>query len=160
MAIDLAQVGAAPSVNAAGHRVVHFGLYLPGITFNAGYQVQVRVIHELDQFVRGIEPRVFDLFWHNGSPLDLWDLTVDLTASAAGNFGAEGRYLYRFQLLRNGQVVTFWFSDPFGRATGRGTLSAFDVQDHPAPFQWTDGGFRVPEVDDMVVYELHVGEFN
>jgi 1,4-alpha-glucan branching enzyme len=160
MSIDLTRVGAAPSVNAAGHRLVHFGIYLPGITFNAGYRVQVRVIHELDQFVRGVEPRVFDLFWHNGSPLDLWDLTVDLTAHAGGNFGAEGRYLYRFQLLRDGRVVTFWFSDPFGRATGRGTLSAFDVQDDPQPFAWTDGGFRVPEVDDMVVYELHVGEFN
>jgi 1,4-alpha-glucan branching enzyme len=25
---------------------------------------------------------------------------------------------------------------------------------------WRDANFLVPEVDDMVVYELHVGEFN
>ena len=28
------------------------------------------------------------------------------------------------------------------------------------PFAWTDAAFRVPEIDRMVVYELHVGEFN
>jgi 1,4-alpha-glucan branching enzyme len=161
MPIHWQEVGAAPSQSASGHRLVRFGLYLPGITFNKGYRVQVRVIHERDQFVRGIEPKVFDLFWHNGSALDLWDTTVDLTAHADGNFGALGRYLYRFQLLRDGRIVTFWFSDPFGWATGRGTVSAFDVVDGGAPpFAWTDAGFRVPEVDEMVVYEVHVGEFN
>lgn len=160
MTIDLGEVGAVASRDAAGHRLIHFGLYLPGITFHRGYGVQVRVIHELDQFTRGVEPRVFDLFWHDGSRHDLWDVTVDLTANAAGNFGTEGRYLYRFQLLRNGQVVTFWFADPFARATGRGTLSAVDVFDAPPPFPWNDDAWRVPEVDDMVVYEMHVGEFN
>jgi 1,4-alpha-glucan branching enzyme len=160
MPIDLTQVGAAPSVDPAGHRILHIGIYLPGITFNKGYRVQVRIIHESDQFVRGIEPKAFDLFWHNGSALDLWDTTVDLTANAEGNFGSEGRYLYRFQLLRDGRVVTFWFADPFGRAAGRGTVSAFEIDDAAQPFNWTDEDFRVPEVDDMVVYELHVGEFN
>jgi maltooligosyltrehalose trehalohydrolase len=160
MSIDLAEVGAAPSRDAAGNWRVHFGVYLPGITFNKGYRVQVRVIHERDQFVRGVEPKVFDLFWHNGSPLDLWDVTVDLTANGDGDFGQEGKYLYRFQLLRGNQAVTFWFSDPFARATGRGTLSAFTIDGAAAPFAWTDEDFLVPEVDDMVVYELHVGEFN
>lgn len=160
MAINLNEVGAAPLVDAAGHRLVRFGLYMPGITFNKGYRVQVRVIHEHDQFVRGIEPRVFDLFWHSGSALDLWDTTVDLTANADGNFGSPGRYLYRFQLLRGGRVVTFWFSDPFGRTSGRGTVSAFQIGSVAPPFPWTDAGFRVPEVDQMVVYEVHVAEFN
>ena len=160
MVIDLAEVGAAPSKDPAGNRRVRFGIYLPGMTFDKGDRVQVRVIHERDQFVRGVEPKAFDLFWHNGSPLDLWDVTVDLTANADGNFGQEGKYLYRFQLLRGNQAVTFWVSDPFARATGRGTLSAFTINSAAAPFAWTDGGFLVPEVDDMVVYELHVGEFN
>jgi 1,4-alpha-glucan branching enzyme len=110
--------------------------------------------------VRGIEPKAFDLFWHNGSALDLWDTMVDLTANAEGNFGSEGRYLYRFQLLRDGRVVTFWFADPFGRSAGRGTVSAFEIAAAAQPFSWTDEDFRVPEVDDMVVYELHVGEFD
>lgn len=155
MIVDLNEVGAR--VNG---RTVHFGIYLPNITLHKGYRVQVRVIHERDQFVRGIEPKVFDLFWHDGSRLDLWDVTVDLAANADGNFGTEGNYLYRFQLLQNGRIVTFWFGDPFARATGRGTLSAFEVFDAPQPFQWTDGAYRVPPVEEMVVYELHVGEFN
>jgi len=56
--------------------------------------------------------------------------------------------------------VSFWFSDPFARAAGRGTLSAFTIDDAAAPLTWRDANFLVPEVDDMVVYELHVGEFN
>src|SRR4051812_13765982 len=99
MAINLAEVGAAPGRDAAGRWRVHIGTYLPGVTFDKGYRVQVRIIHERDQFVRGIEPRAFDLFWHNGSALDLWDVTVDLSAGGAGHFGQDGTYLYRFQIL-------------------------------------------------------------
>lgn len=160
MAIDLSEVGAAATKDAAGRSQVHFGLYLPGITFDKGYRVQVRLIHERDQFVRGVEPKAFDLSWHNASALDLWDATVDLTTNADGNFGEDGSYLYRFQLLRGSDVVTFWFTDPFGRATGRGTLSTFSVDGDTQPFAWSDAEFVVPEVDDLVVYELHVGEFN
>lgn len=160
MDIDLTEVGPVATKTVAGHWQVHLGIYLPGITFDKGYRVQVRVIHEQDQFLRGVEPKAFDLSWHNASELDLWDTTVDLTANADGNFGREGAYLYRFQLLRGEQVVTSWFSDPFGRATGRGTLSAFTVESDAQPFAWTDGAYVVPDVDDLVVYELHVGEFN
>src|SRR5262245_46782120 len=158
--IDLDAVGAHVFRDGNQRRQARIGVYLPGITFDKGYRVKVRVIHERDQFVRGIEPKDFDLFWHNGSALDLWDVTIDLAAHAGvGQFGQPGKYLYRFQLLRGDRVVTLWFSDPFGRETGVGTLSAFRIGDQ-APFAWTDAAFRTPEVDDMVVYELHVGEFN
>lgn len=160
MAIKLEDVGARAAKDAAGHWQVHIGIYLPGITFWDGYRVQVRVIHARDQFVRGIEPKVFDLFWHDDSDLGLWDTTVDLTARLEGNFGQEGSYLYRFQLLQYERVVTFWFSDPFARATGKGSLSAFTVDSAAAGFSWHDAGFVVPEVDELVVYEVHVGEFN
>jgi 1,4-alpha-glucan branching enzyme len=158
---DLAEVGAHPSQQADGTWQVRFGVYMPGITFPKGYRVKVRVIHEADQFIRGIEPRDFDL-WYAPGPLDIWEATVLL--DPAGNppgahFGQEGRYLYRYQLLRGGRVVTTWFADPFGRESGLGTLSAFRVGP-AALFNWTDAGFMVPEVDDLVVYELHVGEFN
>lgn len=160
MAINLSEVGAAAAQDAAGHWQVHIGIYLPGITFWDGYRVQVRVIHASDQFVRGIEPKVFDLFWHDENDLGLWDTTVDVTAHSDGNFGREGSYLYRFQLLDQDRVVTFWFSDPFARATGKGNLSAFTVDSAAADFRWQDAGFVVPEVDELVVYEVHVGEFN
>jgi len=162
MPIDLSEVGAVVTLGAGGTVSARFGLYLPGITFDDGYRLQVRVIHERDQFVREIPPVTFWLAWVKGSELDLWTTTVPL-AGGPGHFGDPGTYVYRFQLLRasadGDQVVTPQFADPFGRASGLGTLSAFTVGTG-APFAWTDQGFRVPEVDDMVVYELHVGEFN
>jgi 1,4-alpha-glucan branching enzyme len=159
--IDLAAVGAHSFQDDNQRWQVRIGIYLPGITFNKGYRVKVRIIHERDQFIRGIEPKDFDLSWHNGSALDLWDLTIDLAAHAGGqdHFGQDGRHLYRFQLLRGDQVVALWFSDPFGRESGLGSISAFRIGP-TTPFSWTDAAHRTPGVDHMVVYELHVGEFN
>ncbi len=159
--IDLGEVGANATRDAAGNWQIHFGTYLPGITFNKGYRLKLRVIHQFDQFMRGIEPLDFELFWHNGSPLDLWDVTVNVADHVGhGHFGQEGTYLYRYQLLRGSQVVAMWFSDPFARASGIGTHSAISLDSGAQPFAWDDAAFQVPEVDDMVVYELHVGEFN
>src|SRR5437868_3967075 len=142
--INLNEVGATPQQDAAGNWRVKFGLYLPGITFNQGYTLKVRVIHEEDQFIRGIEPKDFFLNWTNGSALDLWEITIPLARDLSSHFGEPGTYLYRFQLLRGDRDVTFWFSDPFGRAAGLGTLSAFMIEDNPQPFPWTDAAFSVP----------------
>ena len=158
--INLNEVGASPQRDAAGNWRVQFGIYLPGITFNKGYALKVRIIHEEDQFIRGIEPKDIFMNWRNGSALDLWEIAVPLAPDPASHFGQPGTYLYRFQLLRGNREVTFWFADPFGRAAGLGTLSAFTIENNPQPFQWTDGGFNVPEIDDLVVYELNVREFN
>lgn len=158
--INLKEVGAVPQRDAAGNWQVRFGIYLPAITFNKGYAVKVRVIHEADQFIRDVEPKDIFLDWVNGSTHDLWEFTAPLILDPASHFGQAGTYLYRFQLLRDNSEVTFWFADPFGRASGLGTLSAFVIEDNPLQFQWTDASFTVPEVDDMVVYELNVREFN
>jgi 1,4-alpha-glucan branching enzyme len=162
--IDRTQVGGSFQVNADGSRRLRFGIYLPGVTYDKGYGVEVRVVHAADQLVRGIDPQPFQLFWHDGSPLDLWDIDIDLAAplpdpASAGHFGAGGVYLYRFVVLRGGEPVGPWVADPFGTGAGLGGLSAVQV-DPPPPFTWTDQDFRVPEVDRMVVYELHVAEFN
>ncbi|MGQ0604089.1 MAG: alpha-amylase family glycosyl hydrolase [Anaerolineales bacterium] len=85
---------------------------------------------------------------------------MPLTPDPASHFGRLGTYLYRFQLLRGNHDVTFWFSDPFGRAAGLGTLSAFVIENNPQLFVWNDAGFTVPEVDELVIYELNVREFN
>ena len=157
--INLDEVGAHQVHDGAGNWQVKLGIYLPGITFNKCYRLRVRIIHQADQFIRGIEPKDFWMSWVNGSPLDLWQATVPLAADAASHFGQDGKYLYRYQLQRaDGREVTFWFADPFGRDAGIGTLSAF-TKNAPA-FAWTDAAFRPPEVDEMVVYELNVREFN
>ena len=157
--INLNEVGAQPSQDAAGNWQVHLGIYLPGIIFNKGYRLSARIIHEADQFIRGIEPKDFWMSWMNGSALDLWQATIPLVADPASHFGQDGRYLYRYQLKRaDGSEVAFWFADPFGFDAGIGTLSAFTK--NAPPFAWTDAAFRPPEVDEMVVYELNVREFS
>ncbi|UFH53132.1 alpha-amylase family glycosyl hydrolase [Spirosoma sp. KNUC1025] len=158
--IDLQEVGAFSHQDAGGNWQISFGIYLPGITFNKGYRLKVRIIHDFDQFVRGIEPKDFWMSWDNGSALDRWDVTVPLTPDPESRFGQPGRYLYRYELLRGDQDVTFWFTDPFGRESGIGTLSSVTVNAGLPAFTWTDADFSVPEVDRMVVYELNVREFN
>jgi hypothetical protein len=61
--INLAEVGATPSKDPGGNWSVSFGIYLSGITLNKGYRLEVRVIHELVQLIRGIEPKEFFLNW-------------------------------------------------------------------------------------------------
>jgi 1,4-alpha-glucan branching enzyme len=159
--LDLAQVGAHPTTAADGQHRVRFGLYLPGILPADGYQLRAFLVHEQDQFNRAIPPQPVELV-HVGGELGLWQAEVAIeppAARPAGYFGQAGTYLYRYQLLRGGQPVVFWFSDPFARVAGLGSLSAF-VAGEDAPFAWSDDAFRVPEVDDLVVYELAVAEFN
>jgi maltooligosyltrehalose trehalohydrolase len=48
--------------------------------------------------------------------------------------------------------------DPCSRAQPYGVRGASAVVD-PASFEWTDGNWRPPTLDDLVIYELHVGTF-
>lgn len=158
--IDLATLGARARQTAAGTWEATFGTLLPGITFPKGYRLKVRVIHALDQYVRGVEPKDFWMTWVPDSDNDRWEAEVELADDPGSHFGDAGTYLYRYQLLRGEQTVAQWFADPFGAAVGTGTVSAFEADPAAAPFAWTDTAYRPPEVDDMVVYELNVREFN
>jgi maltooligosyltrehalose trehalohydrolase len=164
--INLAEVGAFPTLDASGHFNVQFGVYLPGLRASDGFAVIVRVIHSNDRFTPGIPPRDFPLQWQRGSALDLWSANVSIDPVAGTNFGNEGSYLYRYQLqwAPAGQstksVVTKWFVDPFARATDIGELSAFTLTKTPAAFAWTDSGYQTPELNDLIVYELHIEQFN
>jgi maltooligosyltrehalose trehalohydrolase len=163
--IDLAQVGAFPTLQPDGSVSVEFGLYLPDITAAEGYRVVVRVIHDSDRFDPAILPVDFDLQYVDGSPLDLWSGSFNLAAVAGTHFGTPGTYLYRYQLWQqqpgtaSPQLVTLWFTDPFARATDIGELGAFTTPGAP-DFVWTDAGWRTPDLDDLVIYELNVEEFN
>lgn len=164
--MDLNEVGAHPTITPEGMPQIRFGLYLPNITPDEGFQLEVLVIHELDQFDRRIPPQEFPLAFDAGHPSGLWQVTVPFTASTTEHgrhFGEDGTYLYRYRLLRHNQPAVFWFPDPFARATGLGSLAAFTVGNGDIfsdQFEWSDDDFRVPEVDDLVVYELNVAEFN
>jgi maltooligosyltrehalose trehalohydrolase len=162
--IDVSEVGAFPSLTAAGFQI-SFGLYLPGISAGDGFDVVVRVIHRDDRFNPAVQPQDSRLAWDAGHPLDLWSATVPVPPVPGTHFGSEGLYLYRFQLWwtpQGGvrQLITRWFTDPFARQTDVGLLSAVLLTRTPAPFPWTDGAYRTPELDDLIVYELQIEQFN
>jgi len=162
--IDVSEVGAFSSVATGGFQI-RFGIYLPEIRAADGFEVVVRVIHRNDRFNPAIPPQDSQLRWNKGHPLDLWSSTIDVRPIAGTNFGTEGLYLYRFQLWWTPpggvrQLVTRWFTDPFARQTDIGSLSAVMLSRNPAPFTWTDANFKTPELDDLIVYELQVEQFN
>jgi maltooligosyltrehalose trehalohydrolase len=162
--IDLFEVGAFPSIVPGGFQI-RFGLYLPGIRDTDRFEVLVRVIHKDDRFDPAIPPRDFPLKWNAGHPLDLWSATVPVQPVAGTNFGKDGLYLYRFQLwwttpAGTRQLITRWFTDPFARQTEIGLLSAVMVSSTGTPFAWTDAAYKTPELDDLIVYELQVEQFN
>ena len=150
---------------APGGFQIRFGLYLPGIRAADRLEVVVRVIHKDDRFDPAIQPRDSSLVWNAGHPLDLWTATVPVQPVAGTHFGKEGLYLYRFQLWWTPpggarQLITRWFTDPFARQTDVGRLSAVMLSTTAAPIAWADAAFKTPELDDLIVYELQVGEFN
>lgn len=162
--INLNEVGAFPIVTPASLQI-RFGLYLPGILATDGFDVVVRVIHQNDRFTPGIDPVDFHLTHDPTNPLDLWGVTAPLNAVAGTSFGTEGVYLYRFQLWwtpadGTRQLVTLWFTDPFARQTETGNMAAVTVSGAPSTFAFTDDGYTTPAIDDLIVYELEVEQFN
>jgi maltooligosyltrehalose trehalohydrolase len=162
--INVSEVGAFPVAVPGGFQIT-FGVYLPGIRAADGFDVVVRVIHRDDRYDPAIQPQDFHLLWNNSHPLDPWSATVPVQPVVGTHFGSEGLYLYRFQLWftppgGQRQLVTRWFTDPFARQTDVGLLSAVMHSRNPAPFVWTDAAYKTPELDDLIVYELQVEEFN
>ena len=72
-------------------------------------------------------------------------------ACVVDGVGAGARYRYR---LDGGDA----FPDPASRAQPDGVHEPSEVVD-PSAFGWTDGEWRGVPVDDLVIYELHVGTF-
>jgi maltooligosyltrehalose trehalohydrolase len=162
--INLSEVGASSSVTTDGFQI-HFGLYLPGIRATDGFVVTVRVIHGGDRFDPNIKTVDQDLTWNRGHPLDLWSCDMQVKQPGPGQFGTEGVYLYRFQLkwrqsASSSRVITGWFTDPFARETDVGLLSAVTLSRGATPFSWPDASYRTPELDDLIVYELQIEQFN
>ena len=159
--IKLSEVGAHPRQDSSGQWVVTFGIYLPGITFDKGYRLKLRVIHEADQFIAGIEPRDFWMSWDNGSALDLWTAEVPLTPEPApGHFGHEGGTCIATSCSVTDATVAFWFSDPFARASGSRHPLGLHSRQPRAAVRVDRRGIPTPEVDELVVYEVNVREFN
>jgi len=156
MAINRDEVGVHITATTA-----RFGVYLPGVRAADRFSVVVRIIHQADQFVPEIPSVPVALAFDAAHPLGLWSVSVDLAATAApagSHFGTPGAYLYRFELSRGSQIVTRVFLDPFATVNGPGLLSAFSVGP-AALFPWSDGAYRTPPLDELILYELNVAEF-
>ena len=69
MLIDLNEVGAFSSVDAAGVFSIRFGIYLPGVQATNGFEVVVRIIHQSDRFNPLVPTVNVPLAWTAGSPL-------------------------------------------------------------------------------------------
>jgi maltooligosyltrehalose trehalohydrolase len=156
--LDLSTLGARTDTTAGSDRLA-LGIPLPGITAAKGYRLFADLIHASDQFDPDVAAVAVELS-HDGGEYDHWTFAGGLSGlpGAAGRFGAPGRYLYRYRLERQGEVVVPFFADPFARASGTGTMSAFELP-AAAPMRWTDADFRVPALDDLVCYELMVDDF-
>jgi maltooligosyltrehalose trehalohydrolase len=173
MSINFSQVGAFSSVDATGTLALRFGLYLPGVRSTGNFQVVVRILHQADRFDPNVQPvdvamtcEPVDVLGNPGSELDLWTANKTLTIDPNSHFGQEGIYLYRYQLLFTPpgggaqQLIERWFTDPFARQTDVGMLAAVACFRAPTLFVWTDAAWKTPGLDDLIVYELHVDEFN
>jgi len=163
--IDLTEVGAFVTPTASGRYSIRFGLYLPGIQASTGFDVVVRIIHSADRFDPAIQPTDVHLKWNSGHPLDLWSVTKTLDPMVGSHIGLPGEHLYRFELWwtpKGGtpQKVSPWITDPFALQAEIGNMAAFELAPVPSAFVWTDDNYRTPDLDDLVVYELQVEEFN
>ena len=117
--IDLQEVGAYAQIPTAAGVAARFGIYLPDINAQDGYEVHVLVIHKADDFEQAIAARDFPLTQAADSPNNLWQAQVHIDVAAGTHFGLSGTYLYRYQLQQRvahsdeKKLVTRWFTDPF-----------------------------------------------
>lgn len=166
--MDLSRLGARQKPNG---KEVDFGVYLPLITQAAGYEVAVRIIHEDDQFLQSVPSLRFPL--GEGVPHpeygSYWAGTVDFAAAPpagySANWGRPGRYLYRYEVTADAgdparRRVLDWVIDPYAREYGPGKMSSFTLDYQPYAWSAQEAAWKVPEIADLAVYELHLGEFN
>jgi 1,4-alpha-glucan branching enzyme len=78
--------------------------------------------------------------------------------------GVKDRDQYKFVLTRDGEEI--WKLDPYCRdATGEIDLATGQPRDNNAivddpAFDWGPEAFRMPNWNELVVYEMHIGTFN
>jgi 1,4-alpha-glucan branching enzyme len=147
-----------------GPTTLGFGVLLPWVSPANGQRVSVKVIHEKDQFLKGVPPVEAPLE-HSLDDVygDLWSGTVDLSQRfgqpPGSRWGSAGRYVYRLLVDDPNQGRIEWVIDPYAHDFGVGKQSAVSVN-APA-FEWSaeEEAWRVPWLTDLVMYELNLAEF-
>ena len=74
--------------------------------------------------------------------------------------GAKEGQEYKFHVTGDG--TTGYKRDPYARELTRNPSYPFCncVLRDPRSWTWHDGGFRAPDFNDLIIYQLHVGVFN
>jgi maltooligosyltrehalose trehalohydrolase len=148
-----------------GDGKLDFGVFFPWVSARDGNRLWLKIIHERDQFDQDVPPARFELR-HSEHPVygDYWSTEVDLGVDPGtvrrSHWGEPGRYVYRFALDRPGLAHEIdWVIDPFAREFGVGKLSAVTVGYQPHVWGAAEPAWKVPALDDLVMYELMVNEF-
>lgn len=146
--------------HAAGKKV-HLGVLLPGVSTAGGYKVELRIIHEKDQFIQS-QPAFHQPLSHaiDATYGDFWETTVDLSPANRGkHWGEVGRYVYRYAVTKpNGDEVD-WVVDPFAREFGVGRQAAFTYGYKEHKWDSPEAQWKTPRQKDLVLYELNIMEF-
>ena len=161
--LDLSRLGCHETLPG----ILDFQLLLPGVSPEKGFGLVVKVIHENDQFLQNVQPCSFPMAHGQYAPYgDIWSARVSLDDTAAGNgrssWGSPGTYVYRYCLdwQENGEQRTLdWIIDPFAREFGTGKMSAITAGYTPYPWNESEMDWKVPALEDLVVYELMISEF-
>ena len=120
-------------------------------------------IHEDDQYLQDI-PAVQVPMEHSVDP-DYGDLRsgqTDVSAPAgqpAGSrWGTPGRYVYRLVVTDPSRGRIDWVIDPYARDFGVGEQSAVLLGGKPFAWSAADDAWRVPPLQDLVMYEINLAE--
>lgn len=143
--IDLSRVGA----HVVGD-LVRFGIYLPDVGVDKAVRLTAKVSY------------VSDFAWENFADCPLhykddddgfpfYEGSLDLSGRR------KGTYRFQYEISRGSNVYPRWASDPFARRTAAGHRSAFLYGEEESV---RVSSFDVPSVEDLVVYECNVSEFN
>lgn len=148
-----------------GNNKIHFGFILPWVSANNGNKLFVKIIHEEDQFIEGIDPHRFEL-QHSliDNYGDYWSSIVTIKSSEkkipASKWGDKGRYVYRYELespLLSEPLD--WIVDPLAREFGIGRQSAFTLGYQSHTWGTIENTWKTPYLNDLVVYEIMLNEF-
>jgi hypothetical protein len=98
---------------------------------------------------------------HLAGEFNGWDAQADpMTVDEAGLWGIEkqlapGTYAYQFVI--DGDT---FINDPYARQVREAEQTHTLVQVGATPYEWDDAGFTIAPPGQIVIYELHVGDFS
>ena len=143
--IELSRVGAHLDGDS-----VRFGLYLPALEKEEAISLTAKVSHISDFAWE----KIFDCPLHyidNQDGYPFYEGNLDLTGKK------KGLYRYQYEVGKHDTIYPWWASDPFARRTAAGHRSAFlygNEEKVKLP------PFEMPSVDELIVYECSISEYN